>query len=52
MLNSFQQAISFMIEKNILYEFQSRANTIRDTTFLQNWSNNYEFNAILERLEY
>lgn len=52
MLNSFQQAISFMIEKNILYEFQSRANTVRDNAISQNWSNNYEFNAILERLEY
>lgn len=52
MLNSFQQAISFMIEKNILYEFQSRANTIKDTAISQNWSNNYDFNAILERLEY
>ena len=52
MLNSFEQAISFMIEKAILYEFQSRVESIRNESVTQDWLNKYEFNAILERLEY
>jgi putative NIF3 family GTP cyclohydrolase 1 type 2 len=52
MLTSFEQAISFMIEKAILYEFQIRVESIRNESVTQDWSNKYEFNAILERLEY
>jgi hypothetical protein len=52
MLTSFNQAISFLIEKGILIDFQSRVVAIKDETLTQNWSNHYEFNAIVERFEY
>lgn len=52
MLNSFEQAISFIIEKNILYEFQDRVVAIKDEAVGQEWINKYDFNAIVERFEY
>lgn len=52
MLTSFQQAVSFLIENGILSEFQSRIVAIKEETINQNWANQYEFNAIIERLEY
>lgn len=52
MLSSFQQAISFMIEKSILYEFQNRVVAINKEAEAQNWDNSNEFNAVLERLDY
>jgi hypothetical protein len=52
MLNSFEQAISFMIEKGILYEFKSRVVAIQKETEAQKWINQYEFNAIVERFDY
>lgn len=52
MLNSFEQAISFMIEKGILSEFKSRVVAISTETSIQNWMNHYEFNAIIERFDY
>jgi hypothetical protein len=51
MLTSFQQAVSFLIEHGIFNEFQSRVVAINDETNHQNWSNQYEFNAIVERFE-
>jgi len=52
MLNSFEQAISFMIEKGILSDFKSRVVAISAETLTQNWMNHYEFNAIVERFYY
>ena len=51
MLTSFQQAVSFLIEHGIFYEFQSRVVAINDETNYQNWSNQHEFNAIMKRFE-
>jgi putative NIF3 family GTP cyclohydrolase 1 type 2 len=51
MLTSFQQAVSFLIEHGIFNEFQSRVVAIKDRTNHQNWSNQHEFNAIVERFE-
>lgn len=51
-LNSFSQSVSFMMEKGILDEFKIRLKQIVDNTTKQKWSNKYEFNAILERLDY
>lgn len=51
-LNSFNQAVSFLIEKGILDEFKNRLQQISDNATKQRWSNKYEFNAILERLDY
>lgn len=52
MLNSFQQAVSFMIEKGILLEFQNRVVAIKENAVTQDWINKYEFKAIVERFEY
>lgn len=52
MLTSFQQAISFLIENGILNDFKSRVVALKEETINQDWSNSYEFNAIVERLEY
>ncbi len=52
MLTSFNQLISFLIEKAILKEFESRVMTIKNETIAQNWFNAEEFNAIVERFEY
>lgn len=52
MLNSYQQALSFMIEKGILYDFKSRVVAIMEETSIQKWPNHYEFNAIVERFDY
>jgi len=51
MLTSFQQAVSFLIEHGIFYEFQSRVVAINDETNYKNWSNQHEFNAIMKRFE-
>ncbi len=52
MLNSLEQAVSFMIEKGILYEFQARVIAIKDQSISQNWPNCNQFNAIVERFDY
>ncbi len=52
MLTSYQQAVSFMIEKGILDEFKNRVVAVKEETIVQNWFNQYEFNAVVERLEY
>jgi hypothetical protein len=52
MLNSYEQAISFMIEHAILYEFQSRVEAIKDEAIRQDWFNKFEFNALVERFDY
>ena len=52
MFTSFNQLISFLIEKAILKEFESRVMTIKNETIAQNWFNAEEFNAIVERFEY
>jgi hypothetical protein len=51
-LNSFEQALSFMIEKGILDDFKIRAVAIKEEVVNQNWMNKYEFNALIERLDY
>jgi hypothetical protein len=52
MLNSFESAISYMIENGILNDFKSRVEGIKEQTILLKWINNYEFNAIVERFDY
>ncbi len=51
-LNSFNQGVTFMIEKGILDDFKIRLHKIVDRTIKQKWPNHYEFNAVLERLDY
>jgi len=52
MLNSFEQAVSYLIQNGILSDFNSRLVAINQATQAQKWVNSYEFNAIMERLEY
>ena len=52
MLASFKQSISFLIQHGILAEFQSRVVAIKNQTVHQNWFNQYEFDAAIERFEY
>lgn len=52
MLSSFQQSISFLIEKGILDDFKSRVVAIQEETNSQNWFNKYEFNTTVERFDY
>jgi hypothetical protein len=52
MLNSFEQAVSFMIANGILTDFKKRVIAVHNETFLQKWKNEPEFNAIIERFEY
>jgi|SRR6478672_3172408 len=51
-LNSFEQAITFMTEKGILYEFKDRVVAIAKDAEKQGWPNRYQFHTILERLDY
>lgn len=52
MLTSFQQVISFLISNGILEDFKSRLVAIKEEAIRQNWYNQYEFNALIERFEY
>jgi hypothetical protein len=52
MLSSFQQAIRFMIDKGILFEFIPRVEAIKERAIQQAWQNQFEFIAIMERLDY
>lgn len=51
-LNSYEQAVSYLIENGILEDFKSRVVVIKEKTEQQNWLNKYEFNAIVERFDY
>ena len=52
MLNSFEQAVKFMIANGILTEFKSRIIALNNETMRQKWFNHQEFDAIMERFEY
>jgi len=52
MLNSFEQAVSFMIENGILYDFKNRVEAIRAEAENQEWFNVFEFNSIIEKFDY
>jgi len=52
LLNSFENAIAYFMDKGILDEFKDRLVAINQEAISQKWINKYEFNAILERLDY
>ena len=52
MLNSYEQAVVFLIANGILADFMGRIRAIHNETVVQRWKNQSEFNAILERFEY
>jgi len=51
MLNSYGQAVNFLIANGIVNEFKARIIAINNQSIAQNWYNAPEFEAILERLE-
>jgi hypothetical protein len=51
MLQSFNQALNFMIEKGVFYEFINRVEGINEQTIHQNWMNCFDFQSIIERLK-
>lgn len=51
MFNSFEQAVTFFIANGILNEFKPRIFAVNEETSRQNWFNNPEFNAIVERFQ-
>lgn len=52
MLKLYEQAVNFMIENSILYEFKDRVEAIRTEAENQEWFNLYEFNSIVEKIDY
>jgi len=52
MLNSFEQAVSFMVENGVLYDFKNRVVAISVEAENQEWFNVYEFNSIIEKFDY
>lgn len=52
MLNSFEQAVTFMIANGMVNEFRNRIVAIADETKHQDWFNKEEFYVIMERFEY
>ena len=52
MLNSFEQAVRYIIENGILYDFKNRVEAIRMETENQGWFNVSEFNSIVEKFDY
>jgi Family of unknown function (DUF6155) len=51
MLNSYGQAVSFLIANGIVDEFKPRIIAIHRNSVGQNWYNAVEFDTILERFE-
>lgn len=51
MLNSFEQAVNFVISNGILSEFKARIMGIQKETLQQKWKNKYEFEAILDKID-
>lgn len=51
MLNSFEQAVNFVISNGILNEFKARIIAIGKETIQQKWKNKYDFEAILDKID-
>jgi Family of unknown function (DUF6155) len=51
-LTSYEQAIRFVLEKEIYSEFSTRIAAIQEVAVKQGWANQNEFTAIVERFEY
>ncbi|PBJ15741.1 DUF6155 family protein [Flavobacterium sp. ACN6] len=50
--NSFEQAVSFIVSNGIFNEFKLRINAVQQETVDQKWKNKYDFEAILEKIDY
>lgn len=52
MLNSFEQAVNFIVANGILTEFKSRIFTIQQETTVQKWRNMYDFEVIYDKIDF
>ncbi|MCI9846529.1 DUF6155 family protein [Flavobacterium pectinovorum] len=52
MLNSFEQSVNFVISNGILSEFKARIITIEKETIQQKWKNKYDFEAIVDKIDF
>ncbi|CAM3719338.1 DUF6155 family protein [Flavobacterium chungbukense] len=50
--NSFDQAVNFIISNGIFNDFKLRINSIYEETLQQKWKNKYDFEAILDKIDY
>jgi hypothetical protein len=50
-LNSFEQAVNFIISNGILHDFKERIFAIQQQTIQQKWKNKYDFEAISDKIE-
>ena len=48
---AYQQAVNFIIENGILNEFLDRVVEVKEEANRQKWANNYDFNALLEKMD-
>ena len=51
-LNSFEQAVNFVISNGILYDFKDRILAVKQETIQQKLKNKYDFEAILEKIDF
>jgi hypothetical protein len=52
MFLSFHQAVAYLIAQGILSEFHDRVVAVKDNAISQNWYNQYDFEAVVDRLQY
>lgn len=50
--NSFEQAVNYIVSNGIFTDFKLRINAILEETLNQKWKNRYDFEAILEKIDY
>jgi len=51
MLNSYEQAVNYIIANGITAEFRERIFDINNEVLRQRWENIYEFNRIIDKLQ-
>ena len=50
-LNSFEQAVNFVISNGILHDFKERIFAIQQQTIQLKWKNKYDFEAISDKID-
>ncbi|MBB4803919.1 hypothetical protein HNP37_003999 [Flavobacterium nitrogenifigens] len=50
--NSFEQAVNFIISNGIFNDFKLRINAVYEETLQQKWKNKYDFEVILDKIDY
>lgn len=50
--SSFEQAVNFVISNGILTEFKARIKGIHQEILQQKWKNKYDFEAILDKIDF